>query len=138
MNLGVRRGLSELLKQDLPWLVSMHCMNHHFELAAKDAFSSSYLNKVCTMLLNLYLVYEKSPKRLQELHSLADIIKGNVTKPDRASGTRWAQHRYRALKSLKPGSKYDDSGTYRLVSFVIVVSSYCELLKMTIQCVTIE
>ena len=100
VNLGVRRGLSALLKQDLPGLVSMHCFNHHLELAAKDAFSLSYLNKVCTMLLNLYLVYEKSPKRLRELRSLAEIMEENVRKPDRASGTRWSQHKSRALKSL--------------------------------------
>lgn len=40
MNLGVRRGLSTILKQDIPWMVSIHCMNHRLELAAKDALSN--------------------------------------------------------------------------------------------------
>ena len=78
----------------------MNCMNHHLELAAKDVFSSSYLNEVYTVLLNLYLVYEKSPKRLRDLQSLAEIMEENVRKPDKSNGTRWAQHKLRALKSL--------------------------------------
>ena len=56
VNLRVRRALSALLKRELPWLVAIHCMNHHLELAAKDAFSSSCLNEVSTMLVNLHFV----------------------------------------------------------------------------------
>ena len=62
------------MKRDLPWLVAVHCMNHRLELAAKDAFSSTYFNEVATMLINLHFVYENSPKRLRELRSLADIM----------------------------------------------------------------
>ena len=75
-------------------------MNHHLELAAKDAFSSSYLNEVATMLVNLQFVYENSPKRLRELRSLAEIMEEYIRKPHRATGTRWAQHKSRAIKSL--------------------------------------
>ena len=49
-------------------------MNHRLELAAKDAFSNTYLNEVSTMLVNLHFVYEKSPKRLHELRSLAEVM----------------------------------------------------------------
>ena len=68
-------------------------MNHHLELAAKDAFYSSYLNEVAVMLVNLHFVYENSPKRLCELRSLAEIMEERIRKPDRATGTRWAQHK---------------------------------------------
>eukprot|EP00731_Ephydatia_muelleri_P038170 Em0671g2a len=68
VNLSVRHGpLSALLKEDMPWLVAVHCMNHRFELAAKDACSTSFLDEISTMLLNLHYMYEKSPKRLREL-----------------------------------------------------------------------
>ena len=50
VNLGVHNGLSALFKQELPWLVAIHCMNHRLELAAKDAFSSSYFNEFMSML----------------------------------------------------------------------------------------
>ena len=93
-----------LLKQELPWLVAVHCMNHRLELAAKDAFSSSYLNEVATMLVSLRFVYENSPKRLRELRSLAEITEERIRKPDRATGTRWAQHNSQAIKSLILGN----------------------------------
>ena len=45
VNLGVRHGLSALLKEeDTPWLVAVHCMNHRLELDAKDACSTSFLD----------------------------------------------------------------------------------------------
>ena len=101
VNLGVRRGLSTLLKQESPWLVSIHCMNHRLELAAKDAFSTiAFMNEVSTMLSNLHTVYEKSPKRLLELRRMADIMEESIRKPDKATGTRWVQHKSRALKAL--------------------------------------
>lgn len=100
VNLGVRRGLAALLRKDMPWLVAIHCFNHRLELAAKDACSSSYLEEISTMLLNLHYTYEKSPKRLRELKELADAMDESIRKPDKASGTRWLQHKSRALSSL--------------------------------------
>lgn len=52
------------------------------------------------MLVNLHFVYENSPKRLCELRSLAEIMEEHIRKPDRATGTRWAQHKSQAIKSL--------------------------------------
>ena len=100
VNQGVRRGLSTLLRHDLPWLVSIHCMNHRLELAAKDAYSNSFMSEVSTMLSNLHTVYEKSPKKVLQLRQIADIMDEAIRKPEKASGTRWVQHKSRALKSL--------------------------------------
>ena len=50
VNLGVRRGLVALLREDLPWLVAIHCLNHRLELAVKDAFTKTYMDEVSTML----------------------------------------------------------------------------------------
>ena len=45
-NLIIHNGLSTLLKQDLPWLIAVHCMNHRLELAIKDALSNTYFDDV--------------------------------------------------------------------------------------------
>jgi len=103
VNLGVRHGLAALIKKDVPWLVAIHCMNHRLELSAKDAFSNTFLNEVSTMLVNLHFVYENSPKRLRELRNVAEIMEERIRKPERATGTRWAQHKSRAIKSLLMG-----------------------------------
>jgi len=36
VNFGVKRGLVPKLKENSPWLVSIHCLSHRFELSLKD------------------------------------------------------------------------------------------------------
>ena len=101
VNMGAKKGLVALLRNDeMPWLIGMHCLNHRLELAAKNAFEDTYLNEITDMLLSTYYVYEKSPKRLRELRALGEIMEEVVTKPGKAHGTRWVQHKSRALASL--------------------------------------
>ena len=45
-------------KDSLPW-----CYTHQLELACKDAFSSKLFHDIDSMLLRLYYLYEKSPKK---------------------------------------------------------------------------
>eukprot|EP00731_Ephydatia_muelleri_P006686 Em0003g934a len=75
VNLGVHHGLSALLKEDMPWLVAAHCMNHRLELASKDACSTSFLDEISTMLLNLHYMYEKSPKRPDKANGTSGYVK---------------------------------------------------------------
>ncbi|XP_014669333.1 PREDICTED: zinc finger protein 862-like [Priapulus caudatus] len=101
VNMGVKKGLIALLRNDeMPWLIGMHCLNHRLELASKNAFENTYMDEINSMLLSLYYVYEKSPKRLRELKTLGEVMEEAVTKPDKAHGTRWLQHKSRALASL--------------------------------------
>ena len=81
-------------------VVVIHCMNHRLELAAKSAFADTYMEEVSQLLMNLYYTYEKSPKRLREFKAMADLMEDHVRKPEKASGTRWVQHKSRAVKSL--------------------------------------
>ena len=100
VNLGVHHGFS---KEDMPWLVAVHCMNHRLELATKDVCSTSFLDEISTMLLNLHYMYVKSPKRLRELQMLAELMEESIRKPDKANGTKWLQHKSRALSTLLLG-----------------------------------
>ena len=80
VNLGKKKGLSALLKQDKhPWLVTVHCLNHRLELACKDAFKNTYFETVTEMLQSLYYVYQNSPKRMRQLHELATIMEHQKT-----------------------------------------------------------
>ena len=45
-------------------------------------------------------MYEKSPKRLQELKAMRNALEESVRKPEKAHGTRWLQYKSRALSSL--------------------------------------
>eukprot|EP00057_Strongylocentrotus_purpuratus_P017041 XP_011671515.1 PREDICTED: zinc finger protein 862-like [Strongylocentrotus purpuratus] len=102
VNMGVNKGLIALLRKDheMPWLIGMHCLNHRLELAAKNAFEKTYMDEISEMLLSMYYVYQKSPKRLRELRTLGEVMEEVVTKPEKAHGTRWLQHKSRALATL--------------------------------------
>ena len=100
VNLGQKKGVAAQLKQGSPWLVAIHCFNHRLELAMKDAFNNTYVEDVNEMLMRIYYVYRNSTKRLRELKALAEIMEEQIKLPQRAHGTRWVQHKNRAIKAL--------------------------------------
>ena len=54
VNLGVHKGVTNLLRDASPWLIAVHCFNHRVELAAKDAFENSFFEVFNKMLVFLY------------------------------------------------------------------------------------
>ena len=63
---SVKMALSmdlKIVKDSDPWLQVVHCFNHRIELALKYAFDTSPFADVDNMLMKLYYLYEKSPKR---------------------------------------------------------------------------
>ena len=84
----------------MAWLL---CLNHRLELGVKGAFTKTYIDEISAMLVNLYYVYKNSPKRLRELKSIGEVMEESVNKPRKAQGTRWLQHKSRALHTLLSG-----------------------------------
>ena len=67
VNTGIHSGLGRTICNELSsWLTLIHCFNHRLELAIKDAFKGTFFSEIDTMLLKLYYLYRKSPKRLRE------------------------------------------------------------------------
>ena len=98
VNLGRYKGMDTFLKEKSPWIQVMHCFNHLVELALKDAFRTTSFEEVDSMLCKLHYLYQKSPKRLSELRELSETYDKTVPKPSKASGTRWIDHKYRAME----------------------------------------
>ena len=57
------------------------------------------------MILRLFYLYQKAPKKLRQLRELQEIYKGAMDflsdscKPKKASGTRWISHKLGAMKT---------------------------------------
>ena len=100
MNLDQFGGLGALIKEKAPWFELVHCFNHHIELALKDAFENSAFAKMETMLMKLYYLYQKSPKKYRELKELSEAYEKTITKPTKAHGTHWIDHKYRAMERV--------------------------------------
>lgn len=100
VNTGKFTGLGARIKVNAPWLQVIHCFNHRLELAIKDAFEgvAAYAS-INEFITKLYYLYQQSPKRLRCLRELAQAHEESIPKPTKAGGTRWINHKYRAMKN---------------------------------------
>ena len=106
VNIGSHSGMKAHLESVFPWLFWAWCFSHRLELACKDSFTSSLFEEINEMLLRLYYLYKKSPKKSRELEAIAqdlsdflEIPKGGNL-PIRCQGTRWINHKRRALQRI--------------------------------------
>ena len=53
----------------------MWCLAHRAELAIKDALKSSTFDQIDDMILRLYYIYDKSPKKCRELEGIISYLK---------------------------------------------------------------
>ena len=75
VNKGDKTGvMAEMLKKS-PWLVFIWCMAHRLELAIKEGLGGTKFDDINEMLLNIYLLYEKSSKKLSQLGELVEKLK---------------------------------------------------------------
>ena len=103
VNISEISGLKAKVHNVLPWIFWMWCFAHRLELASRGALSNPVFKEIDEMLLRIYYVYNKSPKKCRELRAIVNDLKevynfprgGNL--PVRASGSRWIVHKRRAL-----------------------------------------
>jgi len=94
------------IQRELPWIYWAWCYAHRLELACKDSLSSELFRDVIDMLLQLYYLYSRSPKKCRELTDIVENLKevfefppgGNL--PVRSHGSRWISHKRNALQRL--------------------------------------
>ena len=103
VNSGKDSGLIAKLQEENEWILFVWCFSHRLELALKDALAD-FTNPVDESLMNMYYLYQKSSKKLRELKLLFKEIDfemyGDGVKPVKATGTRWIDHRIRAMTRL--------------------------------------
>lgn len=106
VNVGNQNGMMAKMQRELPWLFWSWCYAHRLELACKGSFTSNLFSSITEMLLRLYSLYSKSPKKLRELADLVSDLKevfefpegGNA--PIRSEGSRWISHKRQALQRI--------------------------------------
>ena len=81
-------------------------MAHRLELAIKDALKESFFKSVDEMLLRIFYLYQKSPKKLRELKDIYELMKDGFefddagVRPIKAAGTRWIAHKTSAMSRI--------------------------------------
>ena len=93
------------LQKQLPWLYWTWCYAQRLELACKDAFSSQLFKDIAEVLLRLYYLYAKSPKKSRGLANIVEGLKevwelsGSGDLPMRSE----SNHKRKALQRLGTG-----------------------------------
>ena len=94
------------MQRELPWLFWSWCYAHRLELACKDSFIIELFKSISDMLLHLYYLYSKSPKKLRGLAEIVSDLKrvfefcrgGDAL--IRSHGSRWISHKRQALQRI--------------------------------------
>ena len=106
VNIAEHNGMKGKLQKELPWLHWTWYYAHRLELACKDAFSRQLFKDIAEVLLRLYYLYSKSPKKTRELADILQNLKevwdlsagGDL--PVRSERSRWINHKRKALQRL--------------------------------------
>ncbi|KAL5019633.1 hypothetical protein ScPMuIL_002525 [Solemya velum] len=100
--MGAKKGVIQLLRDrhNAPWILAVWCLAHRLELAIKDCFKETYMDTVIEILVSVYYFYKGSAERNKEASDIAEIMEEQFLKPDKANGTRWINHKLRAITKL--------------------------------------
>ena len=55
------------MQEEMPWIAFVWCMAHILELAIQGALKDTFLDEVDDMILRIFYLYRKSPRKLREL-----------------------------------------------------------------------
>ena len=79
----------------------IHCVSHRLELAIKDAYTDheefSILGGLFTQIRT---IFRKMNKLMRLLHDKAEFLGIKAIKRIRVDGTRWQNHKIRAIRAL--------------------------------------
>ena len=86
------------------------CLGHQLELSLKDALKSTFFASIDELLLLVYFLYKKAPKKCRELEMVVEELKACLepteiptkggNQPLHACGTRYVAHKVAALGRL--------------------------------------
>lgn len=89
VNLGVNDSVATRLRENRPYVMTVHCVAHRLELGAQSALKqNTTLNTIYEILKKIHKHYHYSPKALRELRAIAEAMDEKILKPTRLQGTR--------------------------------------------------
>ena len=105
VNRGDKNSVKTSLRENSPWLVFIWCITHRLELAIENALQGMIFNTIDEIILRLFYLYQKAPKKLCQLCELHEMYKGAMDflsdscKPKKVSRMQWILHKLGAMKT---------------------------------------
>lgn len=89
------------MKEERPWLVTIHCVNHRLELAIKKAVSEIPRFEECDQFyVTMFFLLRNSGKLKTEVKNAAIALGITHYPMPKIHGTRFVNHRRKGLKKL--------------------------------------
>ena len=100
VNTGIHRRLDIKVKEDVPWLMLVHCFNHHLELTVKDNFNiGTFFDEIDVMLRKIYYLTKIVLKDYLSSRNLEAYLT-KLQKPSKSTGMRWIAHKVRSMEII--------------------------------------
>ena len=74
VNMGKYSGILTRFKKERPWLITIHCVNHRMELAAKDSMNQSIMIDAQQFYLTNYFLLKNSGAIKAEVRKSAEVL----------------------------------------------------------------
>ena len=101
VNLGIYSGALTRLKEQRPWLITFHCVNHRLELGIKDAVAQvPKFREIDSFYTTLFYLFKNSGKLKSECQQAASALDVTFYPLPKIQGTRFVNHRRRGFKKL--------------------------------------
>ena len=97
VNMGKYSGVLTRLKEERPWIITIHCTNHRIELAAKDSMTQSIMVDAEQFYLTNYFLLKNSGAKA-EVHKSAEALGITSYELPKIQGTRLIGHRQRGYQ----------------------------------------
>ena len=98
VNTGKYSGVLTRLKEERPWLITIHCANHRIELAAKDSMNQSIMVDAQQFYLTNYFLLKNSGAIKAEVRKSAEALGITSYELPKIQGTRFIGHRQRGYQ----------------------------------------
>lgn len=155
VNFGQYSGVLSQLKEDRPWMLKIHCINHRVELSVKSAFSHPLLDNVDKFYKSNFYLLRNSGKLKEMIREAAATIGIAFYNLPKIHGTRFIGHRRRGLTSLLEiwpaiAMAYESYATdnqniaatrakvtsllkkFHSYNFLVIVETYLDLLEVMV------
>ncbi|XP_064597900.1 zinc finger protein 862-like [Liolophura sinensis] len=101
VNTGTYNGVLTQLKEERPWLVTMHCVSHRVELAIKDSICKQpQFEAVKDFMVDLFYYTKRSGKFVHHLQATAEALGAKMYKFPKVHGTRFVNHQRHGVDVL--------------------------------------
>ena len=89
--LGRNSGVGTRLKNDFPFIVLWHCLNHRLQLVLDDSVKDiKQVNHFKVFMDKIYSIFNQSNKNTMEHFNISEDLGQNILKIGRVLGPRWA------------------------------------------------